>query len=1130
VARSSSDRPAEPLGPREWTERLAACRRPFIIGVRHHSPVVSVAVPHLLTAFAPDVVLVELPPDLASWLPWLGHPDLVAPVALAAVGKGQGAPLAFYPYADFSPELVAIRWSVRHGVTVDACDAPLSVRLPPEVDRQSTVDEPSLVDVMRFRLSGRSDDDVWDRLVEAPAPGSAPESVRRAALSAGWAMRTDEQRRGGIDAYHLRREAWMRAAVTAASAGGRRVAAVVGAFHAPALLEPDEGVAAAPKGSQIVTSLVPYPFPLLDSRSGYPAGIRDPQWQQGIYEAGADPAQVRHLAAAAAVRITVALRAAGHAAGPAESAEAARLADDLARLRGLPAPGRGELVEAIQSVLAQGQLQGRGRSVAEAMREVLIGHRYGRLPAGAPRSGLLPAVMDELARLRLPGPGDEGRTVRLDPLRSPLDRRREVALCRLVVCEVPYGERLEVTGVGAGEALTTSWWLAWQPATEAMLGVAGLRGVTLAQAAEGTLRLRRDSERASGGPTPAAAVAGLLAAAECGFAGLVAERVVDVEAAVVTAGSLTEILEAIVVVERLARGHLPGLPESTVELKPLLADLDGAAVREVDGLTGSDRLEDARALLALAERGREAGRSLRLQAALHRLTVHGTPVMQGAAGAVLTVIGVRSVAEFGEILSSFVDSGGDRLRGWLSGSLIAAGPLLAAGQGAVAALLDRIEALTDGDFMRRLPALRGGFDTMSPAGRERLLTAIEDRTAQRLDDSSLSPELLNQWLHRDAAGRAAVDGLGLLDAGWIPATDRWRLVLGRRSDQLAPPSQRTARALDELYGAGRGEGSRTVGGTLGGRDAPYPSVREWSTELTELFGEQVCTEVLAAAAERGRLDAALAVDPGAVRASVELLHTMLSLAGGLPEARLARLRPLIARLVSELAKALAAQMRPALTGITTPYPTRRRTGALDLAATVRANLRTVRRDAAGRPVIVPDRPLFRGRAARSVDWRLIIVVDVSGSMEASTIWAAMTAAILAGVPALTTHFVTFSTVVADLTDLVDDPLALLLEVTVGGGTHIAAGLRYAHSLVTIPTRTLIAVISDFEEGYPIGDLLGEVRAIVESGCHLLGCASLDDQSRPRYSVGAAEQLVAAGMPVAALSPVALARWVAERVR
>ncbi len=233
--------------------------------------------------------------------------------------------------------------------------------------------------------------------------------------------------------------------------------------------------------------------------------------------------------------------------------------------------------------------------------------------------------------------------------------------------------------------------------------------------------------------------------------------------------------------------------------------------------------------------------------------------------------------------------------------------------------------------------------------------------------------------------------------------------------------------------------------------------------------------------------------------------------------------------MEELTRELAQTLRPALTGLTVPRPSRRPGGVLDLDRTIRANLTTARPGPDGGTLVVPERPVFRSWAARSADWRLILVVDVSGSMEPSTIWAAMTAAILAGVPSLTTHFVAFSTEVADLSGRVADPLGLLLEVRVGGGTHIAAGLAYARELVTVPSRTLIAVISDFEEGHPVGGLLAQTRALVGEGCHLLGCAALDDTGRARYSKAVAGQLVAAGMPVAALSPLELARWVGEKI-
>ncbi|HET9516954.1 MAG TPA: DUF5682 family protein, partial [Actinoplanes sp.] len=113
--------------PAVAVEVLAGSDRPLLIGVRHHSPALSVAMPALLDEFDPQVVLLELPAELGRWLPWLADPGTRAPVALAGVVGADGAP-AFYPFADFSPELAAVRWAARRGVPVVACDLPLADR------------------------------------------------------------------------------------------------------------------------------------------------------------------------------------------------------------------------------------------------------------------------------------------------------------------------------------------------------------------------------------------------------------------------------------------------------------------------------------------------------------------------------------------------------------------------------------------------------------------------------------------------------------------------------------------------------------------------------------------------------------------------------------------------------------------------------------------------------------------------------------------------------------------------------------------------------------------------------------------------------------------------------------------
>ncbi|MGW4551118.1 DUF5682 family protein [Streptomyces violaceorubidus] len=1165
------------------TAAPAARAEPYLIGIRHHSPALAVAVPRLLAAADAEVVCVELPADFQPWLPYLADPRTVAPVALS--GAYEDGRLRLYPLADFSPELAAIRWARDRGAEVICCDLPLAApqwsSLPP-----GAAGGTAGVDV----------EELWDRTVEALAPGSPPEAVRRAALDFGRALRREEAARAGVAPGDLAREAHMRRVLAARE--GRRVAAVVGAFHAPALAEggapgkgEETGSDRAPEpgaGPPVVTSLVPYAFALLDPRSGYPAGIRAPRWRQAVLDADGDPDRIRDAAARFLTELCREIRSSGDTAGTGEAVEALRLACDLGTLRGLPAPGRGEFLEAVTSVL------GRGRTPERELGAVLVGSARGHLAPGTPRSGLGPWVEAELAALRLPRPTDPGaRDLRLTPLRSALDARREILLQRLRECGVGYAEPVEVAAAGEGSALTTRWRAAWTPSVAARLDLVGVRGVTAAQAADGTLRENHRRAAESGRVTPARGVALLDAAARCALPDLLQDGLAEAERVLPDAAGLPELLDALDLLESIRRRHLPGTTERVRTRAARLADLLlEAAVRVLPGLAGSDEPRDAVALVTLAVRSAEDRLGLRLDGELHALARTGSPLLQGAAQAARVLLDLDGSDLLGARLAGWVDTatgpdGRRRLERRLTGVLVAAGPLIESASTALGPLFERVETMGDRDFLDRLYALRGGFRALTPGGRTRVLAAVSDRLGDRPDLGLPAPaELVGRWAAADGEGYALLRDLRLAGLVRAPAPartgaaadstppverpaaravhaagaprlgpgDRWRLVLGRDTARLPDALWPYARALDELFardgeeaggengeqgeiGVNEGNGETRSGGDdgdgdarTGGRERGYPSVRHWAEDLRALFGADVREEVLARAVADGRTEAVDLLDAATARPSVELLSTVLSLARGMPEQRLARLRPLVKRLVEELTRELAVRLRPTLTGLTTPLPTRRPGGPLDLPRILRANLAHIRRREDGRVEVVPERPVFKARTARQNDWRLILVVDVSASMENSVVWSALTAAVLGGAPMLSTHLLTFSTQVVDLTGLVADPLALLLEVKVGGGTHIAAGLAHARSLVRVPYRTLVVVVSDFEEGAAVEGLLAEAGALVSSGVRLLGCAALDGEGAPRYSVPIARRLAAAGMPVAALSPLSLARWVGEQVR
>ena len=97
----------------------------------------------------------------------------------------------------------------------------------------------------------------------------------------------------------------------------------------------------------------------------------------------------------------------------------------------------------------------------------------------------------------------------------------------------------------------------------------------------------------------------------------------------------------------------------------------------------------------------------------------------------------------------------------------------------------------------------------------------------------------------------------------------------------------------------------------------------------------------------------------------------------------------------------------------------------------------------------------------------------------------------------------------------------------GGGTDIANAVGYAAGTVTSPSRTVVTVISDFEEGGSVSTLVKRVRDLVAQGVTVLGLVSLDDRGRAWYDHDVAERLSEVGMRIAAMTPDRFASWLAE---
>jgi hypothetical protein len=377
-------------------------------------------------------------------------------------------------------------------------------------------------------------------------------------------------------------------------------------------------------------------------------------------------------------------------------------------------------------------------------------------------------------------------------------------------------------------------------------------------------------------------------------------------------------------------------------------------------------------------------------------------------------------------------------------------------------------------------------------------------------------------------------GQAIPRAGPTDATDtllRWRLVLGPEGQSGGVPAgmeqlwsdierrlqsdERLSgvdRALDFLYGPQ--EGPRGAG-----LEASLPYVPTWLGDIRRYFPRETVAFLERDAIERRGLRHIL-MEPevlATLERDVNLVATIVGLKDLMPEETRRTARQVVAEIVAELRRRLEQQTRQALLGALrrdrhTPLKVARN---LDVRRTVRDGLRHFDPNLGK---IVPERIWFYANQRRYHEWRIVTLVDQSGSMGESVVYAAVIAAVFASLPALDTRLVFFDTAVADVSDQLADPVEVLFGVQLGGGTDIARAVAYGQTLVEQPEKTIFLLISDLEEGGDQASLVERLAALKENHVKVLCVLALSDRGVASYNHELGRKIAALGIPAFAATP------------
>ncbi len=348
---------------------------------------------------------------------------------------------------------------------------------------------------------------------------------------------------------------------------------------------------------------------------------------------------------------------------------------------------------------------------------------------------------------------------------------------------------------------------------------------------------------------------------------------------------------------------------------------------------------------------------------------------------------------------------------------------------------------------------------------------------------------------------------------------KWRLILGKEAaDAQGPPLEEPWKSIDGLLEALYGSTEEAESERQGSLEVSAPHLRQWLGDIRKYFPEEVVRVLQRDAVERLGVERVLAAPEliETLTPDVQLAATLLSLKDALSEEALTHARRLIRRLAEALREKLEFPLLQALQRARRSHTrTRRpRPADIDIEWTVRKNLKHYRPEL---KTIVPETFIGPQRKGRAL-YHLILLIDQSGSMGESLVYSAVCGSIMARLPSLRTHFVVFDTSVVDLTDRLDDPVALLFSTQLGGGTDIGKALAYARTLVEQPAQTIVVLISDLYEGASKQQLYLQAAQLVNMGVRVIALLALSDRGRPAFDQGVARRLAKLGLPTFSTTP------------
>ncbi|WP_018783373.1 DUF5682 family protein [Bacillus sp. 95MFCvi2.1] len=475
------------------------------VPIRHHSPACSFHVQKIVKFYKPDAILIEGPIDCNPLIPHIVSAESEAPICIYCsyddktdvLERGEsGKYRAYYPFLDYSPELVALREGATRNIPVSFIDLPYKEYLfaTKNEEENGKYDEQyfrhsQYVRMLSEKTGCRSFHEFWEKYFELQGFHMTSEEFVRQLFDYCYYTRADYTQEMLTEDGCEAREIHMAKEIEKARKVYDKVLVITGGFHVKGLLELEgkkKKLSKSPLSKAYAKNyLMPYSFLESDQMRGYESGMPAPAFYQHIWE-NRDEAVAEQFM----IRIARQLKAEG--ISMADEIEAARMIRELALLRGKMQPGLYELMDAVRSAFVKGEIFSANKPLA-LLQKSLQGAKRGELSKEADVPPLVHDFRASVRSFRLPVRSTVPQETILDIYKNERHQRLSQFFHCLAFLGVPFCEKLRGPNLARKQNINLmreTWKYRFSAQVESALIDLSVYGGTVREAAQEMLRAK----------------------------------------------------------------------------------------------------------------------------------------------------------------------------------------------------------------------------------------------------------------------------------------------------------------------------------------------------------------------------------------------------------------------------------------------------------------------------------------------------------------------------------------------------------------------------------------------------------------------------------------------------------------